>query len=150
MGDRVEVMLRKVMAAMMINDHALVDQVSRMDNTVDRLYEAIKLYVTKLTRGSLDEREGRRAMEVISFSINLEHIDKNLSELATACAKADPRPSRPPRCISTSCATSGESTPISVRWLIPCSTPLAKLLVHRNAEDDLVALPVPATHSSPR
>src|SRR6187551_3219391 len=87
MGDHVEVMLRKVMAAMMTNDRALVDEVSRMDNSVDALDEAIKLYVTKLTRGSLDEREGKRAMEIISFAINLEHmgdiIDKNLSELAT-------------------------------------------------------------------
>jgi phosphate:Na+ symporter len=87
MGDVVEVMLRKVMAAMMTNDRALVDEVSRMDNRVDNLDEAIKLYVTKLTRGSLDEREGQRAMEIISFAINLEHmgdiIDKNLSELAT-------------------------------------------------------------------
>jgi len=87
MGDLVEVMLRKVMAAIMTNDRALVDQVSRMDNSVDSLDEAIKLYVTKLTRGSLDEREGQRAMEIISFTINLEHIgdiiDKNLSELAT-------------------------------------------------------------------
>jgi phosphate:Na+ symporter len=87
MGDHVEIMLRKVMAAMMTNDRALVDQVSKMDNSVDALDEAIKLYVTKLTRGSLDEHEGRRAMEIISFTINLEHvgdiIDKNLSELAT-------------------------------------------------------------------
>jgi phosphate:Na+ symporter len=86
MGDHVEVMLRKVMAAIMTNDRALVDQVSKMDNTVDSLDEAIKLYVTKLTRGSLDEREGKRAMEIISFTINLEHIgdiiDKNLTELA--------------------------------------------------------------------
>jgi phosphate:Na+ symporter len=75
------------MAAMMTNDRGLVDEVSRMDNSVDGLDEAIKLYLTKLTRGSLDEREGRRAMEIISFAINLEHmgdiIDKNLSELAT-------------------------------------------------------------------
>lgn len=87
MGDLVETMLRNVMAAMMTNDRSLVDKVSRMDNSVDALDEAIKLYVTKLTRGSLDEREGHRAMEIISFAINLEHmgdiIDKNLSELAT-------------------------------------------------------------------
>lgn len=87
MGDLIEVMLRKVMAALITNDRALVDQVSKMDNQVDSLDEAIKLYVTKLTRGSLDEREGQRAMEIISFTINLEHIgdiiDKNLSELAT-------------------------------------------------------------------
>lgn len=85
-GDVVEQMLRQVMVALMTNDRALVGEVSRMDNVVDRLDEAIKLYVTKLTRGSLDEREGRRAMEIISFAINLEHIgdiiDKNLSEVA--------------------------------------------------------------------
>jgi phosphate:Na+ symporter len=86
MGDVVETMLRNVMAALMTGNRALIAEVSRMDDTVDRLDEAIKLYVTRLTRGSLDEREGRRAMEIISFTINLEHIgdivDKNLSELA--------------------------------------------------------------------
>jgi phosphate:Na+ symporter len=85
-GDMVETMLRKVMTALMTNDRALVDQVSQMDNAVDKIDEAVKLYLTKLTRGSLDEREGKRALEIISFAINLEHIgdivDKNLNELA--------------------------------------------------------------------
>jgi phosphate:Na+ symporter len=44
MGDLVEIMLRMVMAAMLINDRVLVDQVSQMDNSVDSLNEAIKLY----------------------------------------------------------------------------------------------------------
>jgi phosphate:Na+ symporter len=87
MGDVVESMLRKAMTALMTNDRKLAVEVSRMDNIVDRLDEAIKLYVTKVTRESLDDRDGRRAMEIISFSINLEHIgdiiDKNLMELAT-------------------------------------------------------------------
>ena len=87
MGDTVEAMLREVMAALMANDRKLASDVSRLDNVVDRLNEAIKLYITKLTRDSLDEREGRRAMEIVSFTINLEHIgdiiDKNLCELAT-------------------------------------------------------------------
>src|SRR3984957_14710239 len=86
MGDVVETMLREGMTALMTNNRALVADVSRMDNVVDRLDEAIKLYVTKLTRGSLDEREGRRSMEIISFAINLEHIgdiiDRNLCEVA--------------------------------------------------------------------
>ncbi|MFZ0777031.1 MAG: Na/Pi cotransporter family protein [Xanthobacteraceae bacterium] len=86
MGDSVETMLRDVMTAIVNNDRKLASDVSRMDNIVDRLNEAIKLYITKLTRDSLDEREGRRAMEIISFTINLEHIgdiiDKNLCELA--------------------------------------------------------------------
>jgi phosphate:Na+ symporter len=86
MGDIVESMLRQAMTALMTNDRKLAAEVSRMDNIVDRLDEAIKLYVTKVTRESLDDRDGRSAMEIISFSINLEHIgdiiDKNLMELA--------------------------------------------------------------------
>jgi phosphate:Na+ symporter len=91
MGDIVEVMLRQVMTALMTNDRALVAAVSQKDNAVDKLDEAIKLYVARLTGNSLDEREASRAMEIVSFSINLEHIgdiiDKNLSELATKKAK---------------------------------------------------------------
>jgi phosphate:Na+ symporter len=82
MGDVVERMLRQAMTALMSNDRKLAAEVSRMDNIVDRLDEAIKLYVTKVTRESLDDRDGRRAMD-----INLEHIgdiiDKNLMELAS-------------------------------------------------------------------
>ena len=72
MGDIVETMLRQIMTALMADDRALVSEVSKMDNAVDRLDEEIKLYVTKLTRGTLDDHEGRRAMEIISFAINLE------------------------------------------------------------------------------
>jgi phosphate:Na+ symporter len=86
MGDTIETMLRDVMTALMANDRKLASDVSRRDNVVDRLTEAIKLYLTKLTRGSLDEAEGRRAMDIVSFTINLEHIgdiiDKNLCQLA--------------------------------------------------------------------
>ena len=61
-----------------------------MDNAVDQLDEAIKLYVTKLTRDSLDEREGDAPWRSSSFAINLEHIgdiiDKNLMR---ACRQED-------------------------------------------------------------
>jgi len=86
MGDIVETMLRNSMAALMTDDRKLVAEISHMDDVVDRLDEAIKLYVIKVTRESLEEQDGRRAMEIISFTINLEHvgdiIDKNLMELA--------------------------------------------------------------------
>jgi phosphate:Na+ symporter len=85
-GDIIETMLRRTRTALMTDDRKLVEDICRMDDAVDRLDEAVKLYVTKLTRESLNERDGHRAMEIISFSINLEHvgdiIDKNLMELA--------------------------------------------------------------------
>jgi phosphate:Na+ symporter len=85
-GDVVEMMLRRAWTAIMTDDRKLVAEVCRMDDAVDRLDAAVKRYVTKITRDSLDESDGRRAMEIISFSINLEHvgdiIDKNLMDSA--------------------------------------------------------------------
>ncbi len=86
MGDLIETMLRQAMTAILTNDRKLVAEISRMDDAVDSLNEAVKLYVTRMTRDSLDDRDGYRAMEIVSFSINLEHvgdiIDKNLMDLA--------------------------------------------------------------------
>jgi phosphate:Na+ symporter len=86
MGDFIETMLRNSITALRTNDRRLVADVERMDNAVDRLHEAIKLYVTEITREALDEAQGRRATEIITFTTNLEHIgdiiDKNLMELA--------------------------------------------------------------------
>lgn len=85
-GDVVEMMLRRAWTALMTDDRKLVAEVCRMDDAVDRLDEAVKRYVTRITRESLNESDGRRAMEIISFSINLEHvgdiIDKNLMDSA--------------------------------------------------------------------
>lgn len=86
MGDIVETMLRRAMPAFLGNDRGLIAEIEDMDDHVDKLHEAIKRYVTSITRESLDEQNGRRAMEIIAFSINLEHIgdiiDRNLMELA--------------------------------------------------------------------
>jgi phosphate:Na+ symporter len=87
MGDLIETMLRQAMTALLTNDRKLVAEISNMDDAVDSLNEAVKLYVTRMTRDSLDDRDGYRAMEIVSFSINLEHvgdiIDKNLMDLAS-------------------------------------------------------------------
>ena len=85
-GDIVETMLRRTMPALTTDDRKLVAEICHMDDAVDRLDEAVKLYISMLTRESLSDQDGRRALEIISFSINLEHvgdiIDKNLMEAA--------------------------------------------------------------------
>jgi phosphate:Na+ symporter len=87
MGDLIERMLRQSMTALLTNDRKLVAEISQMDDAVDSLNEAVKLYITQMTRDSMDDRDGYRAMEIVSFSINLEHvgdiIDKNLMDLAS-------------------------------------------------------------------
>lgn len=87
MGDIIEKMLQDSITAIMTNDRKLVSQVSNMDDAVDRLHESIKLYVVRITQSTMDDRQSRRAMEILSLAINLEHIgdiiDKNLMELAS-------------------------------------------------------------------
>jgi phosphate:Na+ symporter len=86
MGDIIDTMLQQSMTAILTNDRMLVGEISDKDNAVDRLNEAIKLYIVKVTHGSLDDVEGQRAMEILNLAINLEHIgdiiDMNLMELA--------------------------------------------------------------------
>ncbi|HJQ56078.1 MAG TPA: PhoU domain-containing protein, partial [Vineibacter sp.] len=64
----------------------LVKDVEQSDNAVDRLYEAIKLYLISASRSELSLEESRRSAEILTFVTNLEHvgdiIDKNLMELA--------------------------------------------------------------------
>ena len=86
MGDMVEQMLNRSIEVFRRNDVKLVHEIEEMDDDVDRLHEAIKLYLTRVSREELDDVEGRRYVEVLTFTTNLEHIgdiiDKNLMELA--------------------------------------------------------------------
>ena len=52
-----------------------------MDDGVDELYTAIKLYMTQVSKEALDERESRRWAEIMSFTINLEHIGDIIEQI---------------------------------------------------------------------
>ncbi|MPZ33313.1 MAG: Na/Pi cotransporter family protein, partial [Rhodospirillales bacterium] len=86
LGDRVSDMLRQTIDALERNDPKAVKAIEMADNAVDRLYEAIKLYLVQISRNELGEEDGRRYVEILTFTTNLEHIgdiiDKNLMELA--------------------------------------------------------------------
>ena len=86
MGDIVERMLVDTLRVLEFDDQALRREVEASDDEVDRLHEAIKLYLTRLSRGELDDEDSRRAVDIIAFTTNLEHVgdivDKNLMELA--------------------------------------------------------------------
>jgi phosphate:Na+ symporter len=86
MGDIVERMLADSLRVLELDDDALRREVEAADDDVDQLHEAIKLYLTRLSRGELDDEDSRRAVDIIAFTTNLEHvgdiIDKNLMELA--------------------------------------------------------------------
>jgi phosphate:Na+ symporter len=87
MADTVETMLKRTLDVLRTDNRRLVGDIERMDDVIDRLHEAIKLYLTEITRGgALSDAESRRWSEIMAFTINLEHvgdiIDKNLMEMA--------------------------------------------------------------------
>ncbi len=73
-GDTVEHMLNGMLDVIRTNDPKKVDEVIKLDDDVDALYTATKLYLTQISREALAERDGRRWTEIISLTINLEHV----------------------------------------------------------------------------
>jgi len=84
-GEIVENMLRESLAILETENASRAKVVAEMDNNVDRLYEEVKLYVSKVMREELDEAESLRASEILTFATNLEHVGdivENLMEMA--------------------------------------------------------------------
>ena len=73
-ADVVETMLRGILPVIRNNDLELAEQLRKMDDTVDELYTAIKMYLTQISREALSEREARRWTDIVSFTINMEQI----------------------------------------------------------------------------
>ncbi len=73
-GDLIEQMLNGMLEVLRTNNKAVVENVQRLDDDVDKLYSAVKFYLTQISREALDVKEGRRWTEIISLTINLEQV----------------------------------------------------------------------------
>ncbi|PSH60860.1 Na/Pi cotransporter family protein [Phyllobacterium sophorae] len=84
-GDRVAGMIEANLDALLNNDTARCSGIAVLEDEVDRLNSAVKLYLAKLDRTALSERDAERSDEIISYATNLEHIgdivDRNLRDL---------------------------------------------------------------------
>ena len=83
LADFIEQMLNGMLAVLKTNDLVLAEKIRRMDDTVDDLYTAIKLYLTKVSREALDEKEGRRWADIVSFTINMEQVGDIVERVVT-------------------------------------------------------------------
>jgi phosphate:Na+ symporter len=91
MGDLLGQMLELSLQCFRNDDRRLVDQCSDVDNQIDRLNEAIKLYLTRVSRDVMDSGDHKRIIDLITFTTNLEHaadiVDKSLMDLAAKKTK---------------------------------------------------------------
>lgn len=86
LGERVTAMLAESWAAIETGDPLRIRNVEQADDAVDRLHEAIKLYIVQASRSEMGAEESARSVEILGFIMNLEHVgdilDKSLMELA--------------------------------------------------------------------
>ena len=86
MADITQNMLRHSLPVLIQGDESLRNDVVDMDDDVDRLFDAIKIYIARIMREELNEVETQRAMDLLSFTANMEHIgdivEGSLMELA--------------------------------------------------------------------
>jgi phosphate:Na+ symporter len=68
-----------------------IGETKRLDDVLDKLNTAIKVYVTSLDSEALGEADVRRAREILGFATNIEQagdiIDKNLLGIVSKAAK---------------------------------------------------------------
>lgn len=86
LAERVETMLRETILTFQDSDDRRRNMIHNLDDEVDSLQEAIKLYLTRLTRQVTTDEDQKQAVNLILFTTNLEHVGdiicKNLLELA--------------------------------------------------------------------
>jgi phosphate:Na+ symporter len=82
-GDVIEQMLNGMLTVLRHNDRALAERLRKLDDTVDDLYTAVKLYLTQISREALEEREGRRWTDIVSFTINMEQVGDIIERIIT-------------------------------------------------------------------
>lgn len=80
-GDVLEQMLR-LYRDVLRGDHMQRREVRRLDDDVDVLYTAIKLYLAQIQKDGLDERDSRRWAEVIEVALNLEQAGDIIERMA--------------------------------------------------------------------
>ncbi len=73
-ADVIEEMLIGTLTVLKTNDRALAERLRRLDDVVDELYTAVKLYLTQVSREALEASEGQRWTDIVSFTINMEQI----------------------------------------------------------------------------
>ncbi|MEE9374972.1 MAG: Na/Pi cotransporter family protein [Rhizobiaceae bacterium] len=87
MADIAQQMVNAVLPLIRDGDEQQINAIIDMDDSVDLLFDACKLYIAKIMQLELNAEESQRALELLSFTANMEHIgdivDGSLMELAT-------------------------------------------------------------------
>lgn len=86
LADMTDQMLQLVWQSFQKNDVGIFEKIRVIDNTVDKLYKLLKSYLVRITQETMNDIEGKRHFQILTFATNIEHvgdiIDRNLISLA--------------------------------------------------------------------
>lgn len=74
MANIVQKMVSSSLPVLRNNDPELLKSIVRMDDSVDGLYVEIKLYIAQVLQSELTQEESQKALDLLSFTTNMEHI----------------------------------------------------------------------------
>lgn len=86
LADMTDQMLQLVWQSFQKNDLSIFDRIRSIDGNVDKLYRLLKSYLVRITQETMNDDEGKRHFQILTFATNIEHvgdiIDRNLIPLA--------------------------------------------------------------------
>ena len=86
LADMTDQMLQLVWQSFQKNDLSIFDKIHTVDNVVDKLYKLLKSYLVRITQETMNDAEGKRHFQILTFATNIEHvgdiIEMNLLSLA--------------------------------------------------------------------
>lgn len=92
MAEITQKMLQSAYPVLMDNDRDQMGVVVALDDDVDHLFDAIKIYLSEMMQNQLSKEESREALDILSFTANMEHIgdiiEGGLMEMAGKKIKA--------------------------------------------------------------
>jgi phosphate:Na+ symporter len=70
----IEIMLRRIIELYETPDRKKMDELAALDDRVDRLHAAIKLYLAQIATGRMSEKEAARCQELLGACVKLEQV----------------------------------------------------------------------------
>jgi phosphate:Na+ symporter len=87
LADVLDTMLSGLRDAFAKGDRRQISETKRLDDVLDKLNTAIKVYLTSINPDALSDADHRRVREVLAFALNMEHagdiVVRNLLALAS-------------------------------------------------------------------
>ncbi len=80
-GELIESMLQHLHEVLQQSSSEAAREVRRLDDDVDALHHAVKLYLAQMPRDDLAAHDGRRWAEIIELTVNLEHAGDLIEQM---------------------------------------------------------------------